>query len=209
MKFLLLPAASLILLTFCNPGQNRQAGDTGMANEGSGGISSRDTVPSSTPAPAASGSGTESATPAGILSQMNVANTMEIQLARMAAKQASSPAVKRIANKLVTDHSKNRQQVEALAQKLNVSMTPALGGDVAAADSAAMPADLQGKTGAEFDRAFIQHQIQDHQSNIQKIQSQMLPAVQEPQLKAYLQKTLTDMQGHLSSLQQTERQMSS
>jgi putative membrane protein len=72
-----------------------------------------------------------------------------------------------------------------------------------------MPAELQGKTGAEFDRAFVQHQIQLHQSNIQKIQNQMLPAVQEPQLKAYLQKTVKAMQGHLATLEQTEQQIRS
>ncbi len=210
MRSALLPAAALALLTFCTPGENRQSGDTGTANDASGGMSSRDTAPSSSPAPAGTAdTGGGTATPPAILSQMNVANTMEIQLSKLAAKQASSPAVKRIANKLVTDHTKNRQEVTALARKLNVSMTPAAGGNVSASDSAAMPAELQGKSGTEFDRAFVQHQIQAHQNNIQKIQSQLLPAVQEPQIKAYLQKTVTEMQGHLSTLQQTEKQMSS
>ena len=209
MRSALLPAAALALLTFCSPGNDRQS-DTGMANDGSGGMSSRDTAASSAPAPAGADTGASTeATPAAILSQMNVANTMEIQLSRMAAKQASSPAVKRIATQLVTDHSKNRQEVTALAKKLNVSLTPAAGGSVSASDSAAMPAELQGASGAEFDRAFVQHQIQLHQNNIQKIQSQTLPAVQEPQVKAYLQKTLKDMQKHLATLEKTEQQLTS
>ena len=209
MRSALLPAAALALLTFCSPGNDRQS-DTGMANDGSGGMSSRDTAPSSAPAPAGAdtGTGTET-TPAAILSQMNVANTMEIQLSRMASKRATSPAVKRIATQLVTDHSKNRQQVTALAKKLNVSLTPAAGGNISSRDSAAMPAELQGASGAEFDRGFVQHQIQLHQNNIQKIQNQTLPAVQEPQVKAYLQKTLKEMQGHLTTLEKTEQQLSS
>ena len=89
MRFVLLPAAALALLTFCNPGNNRQS-DTGMANDGSGGMSSRDTAPSSAPAPAgADTAASTEATPAAILSQMNVANTMEIQLSRLASKQAT------------------------------------------------------------------------------------------------------------------------
>jgi putative membrane protein len=127
----------------------------------------------------------------------------------MASKQATTPAVKRIATQLVTDHTKNRREVTALAKKLNVSLTPATGGDVSARDSAAMPAELQGKSGPEFDRAFVQHQIQLHENNIQKIQTQLLPAVEEPQVKAYLQKTLKAMQGHLATLQKTEQQLSS
>jgi putative membrane protein len=209
MRSTLLPAAALALLTFCGPGNDRQ-NDTGMANDAVGGMSSRDTAPSSAPAPAgADTGGSAEATPPAILSQMNVANTMEIQLSRMASKQATTPAVKRIATQLVTDHSKNRQEVTALAKTLNVSLTPATGGNVSASDSAAMPAELQGASGAEFDRAFVQHQIQLHQNNIQKIQGQLLPAVQEPQLKAYLQKTLKAMQGHLATLEKTEQQLSS
>jgi putative membrane protein len=209
MRSAILPAAALALLTFCSPGNNRQS-DTGMASDGSGGMSSRDTAPSSAPAPAATDTGgTTEATPAAILSQMNVSNTMEIQLSRLAAKQATSPAVKRIATQLVTDHSKNRQEVTALAKKLKVSLTPAAGGNVTAADSAAMPADLKSATGAEFDRAFVQHQIQLHHSNMEKIQNQTLPAVQDTQVKAYLQKTLKEMQGHLATLEKTEQQLSS
>jgi putative membrane protein len=92
---------------------------------------------------------------------------------------------------------------------MNVSLTPAAGGSVTTGDSAAMPAQLQGVSGAEFDRAFVQHQIQLHESNIQKIQDQLLPQVQEPQIKAYLQKTLKEMQGHLATLEKTEQQLSS
>ena len=77
-----------------------------------------------------------------------------------------------------------------------------------ASDSAAMPAELEGKSGAEFDRAFVQHQIQLHQNNIQKIQTQLLPAVQEAQLESYLQKTVKEMQGHLATLEKTEQQIS-
>jgi putative membrane protein len=208
MRFALIPAAALALLTFCSPGNDRQS-DTGMANDGAGGMSSRDTAPSSAPAPVGTDAGATNATPPAILSQMNVSNSMEIQLSRMASKQATSPAVKRIAALLVTDHSKNRQEVTALAKKLNVSLTPAAGGSVTAGDSAAMPAQLQNVSGAEFDRAFVQHQIQLHESNIQKIQDQLLPQVQDPQLKAYLQKTLKEMQGHLATLEKTEQQLSS
>jgi putative membrane protein len=209
MRSAFFPAAALALLTFCSPGNNRQS-DTGMANDGSGGMSTGDTAPSSAPAPAGAemGAGAE-ATPAAVLSQMNVANTMEIQLSQLAAKQATSPAVKRIATTLVTHHNRNRSELTALAKKLNVSLTPAAGGSVTASDSAALPSELQGASGAEFDRAFVQHQIQLHQNNIQKIQSQLLPAAQEPQLKAYLQETVKAMQGHLATLQKTEQQLSS
>jgi putative membrane protein len=209
MQFALLPTATLILLASCSPG-NRGSSETGMADGGGGGFNSRDTI-ASAPADssAASGSNEASSPVSAVLSQMNVANTTEIQLASLAAKKAASPKVKQIATKLASDHAKNREQVRALAQKLSVSLTPGQGGNVAAADSAAMPPDLQGKAGREFDRAFIQHEISDHQSNIQKLQSQVIPSAQNADVKSYLQKTVTEMQGHLASLKQVQRQLGS
>ncbi len=207
MRSRFLPLGALLLLSFCSPANDRRSGETGMAGDEPGGVSGRDTMPS--PAAPSTADADASTTPAAILSQMNVANTTEIQLARLAAKKASSPEVKRIAEKLAIDHSKNREQVRALSQQLNVPVTPAAGGDLSAADSVAMPADLQGKTGTEFDNAFVQHEIRDHETNIQRIQSQLLPAAQDPQLKSYLQKTIAEMQGHLASLNQVRQKIGS
>jgi putative membrane protein len=202
-----LPSALLGLLVACSSGDKGRGGDTGMADSAAGGMSSHDTM--SSMSGDSSVSGNTSVTPQGVLSQMNVANTTEIQLSTMAAGKARSPQVKQIARKLTADHTKNRQQVQALAQKMNVTLTPSAGGSISAADSAALPSDLQGKTGPDFDKAFVQHEIQDHQSNIEKIQSQILPSIQNDQVKSYLQKTVTEMQGHLSSLKQVQQQLGS
>jgi len=207
MKMIWLPSAVLLLSLACSSGENRRGGDTGMADSASGGLSSHDTMPMAGDSGGVAGN--TSVTPEGVLSQMNVANTTEIELGTVAAKKAGSAQVKQIARKLVTDHTKNRQQVQALARKLNVSLTPSQGGSMSAADSAAMPADLQSKSGTDFDRAFIQHEIADHQSNIDKIEKQILPSLQNDQVKAYLQKTVTEMQEHLSSLQKVQQQLGS
>ena len=201
----LAPATALVLLTFCSPRNDNQGGSESASND-AGGMSSHDTMPMA--APPADTTSNPASTPAAILSQMNVANTTEIQLARMATKKASSPAVKQLAQKLAAEHTKNRQEVMALAKKMNVSLTPQSGGSVSPADSAAVPSDLRTTSGAQFDKAFVEQQIGDHESNIQKIQSQMLPSVQDAQLKTYLQKTVSDMKGHLSSLQQTQKKLS-
>jgi putative membrane protein len=208
MQFALLPTATLILLASCSPGN--RGSETAMADGGGGGFNSRDTI-ASAPADtsAASDSSVGSSPTSAVLIQMNVANATEIQVASMAAKMAASPKVKQIAAKLASDHAKNREQVRALAQKLNVSLISAQGGDFSAAGAAAMPPDLQGKSGKAFDRAFIQHEVNDHQSNIEKLQTQVIPSAQNAEVKAYLQKTVTEMQGHLASLKQVQRQLGS
>jgi putative membrane protein len=211
MRFAFIPPALLTLLVSCSSG-DRNPKDTGMADNGAGGFNSRDTIPAA--GTSAADSSTAPGAPAasesaGILSQLNVANTTEIQLATLAAKKAASPKVKQIAARLAADHSKNREQLRALAQKLNLTLTPAQGGSISAADSVVMPPDLQGKTGGSFDRAFIQQEINDHQSNIEKLQTQAIPSAENAGIKAYLEQTLSDMQGHLASLKQVQHRLRS
>lgn len=193
MRFRFFPAA-LALLTFCSPGNNRRAGETGMASDTAARPAAETASTATTP---------EAVTPAAILSQLYTANASEIRVSKLAAKKAASPAVKRVAGKLAADHAKNLEEEQALAQKLSISLTPA----GAEEGSAALPAELQGKTGRDFDKAFIEHEIKDHEDNIQKIQTQLLPAASNSEVKDYLQKTLTAIQAHLASLKQVQRQL--
>jgi putative membrane protein len=214
MRSMLLPAAALAVLTFCSPSRDRQTSDTGMGGATAGGLSSNDTMstmPSSAGDTASSATSASSAntpaTPAGMLSQLSIANMTEVQVAGMAAKKATSAQVKQVAKKLVTDHTMNESQVKALAKKLKVDLTSAQGGNVMAADSAALPSDLQAVSGKQFDLAFVRHEIEDHQSNIEKIRNQMIPAASDPQVKAFLQKTVTAMEGHLAALKRVQQQV--
>lgn len=202
MRYAYIPAAATVaLLTFCSPRSN--AGDSAAAGAPETGMASSDTASTGTPAADAA-----PMTPNGMLSQIDLANTAEIDLGKKAQTAGSSPQVKRIAKKLQTDHAKNHQELQALARKLNVDIVPATTGAINP-DSGTMPADLTNKRGAEFDRAYVAHEIQDHQSNIDKIQNTMIPAASNTQVKAFLQKTLTAMQGHMTELEQIQKGLSS
>ncbi|HEX5575017.1 MAG TPA: DUF4142 domain-containing protein [Gemmatimonadales bacterium] len=200
--------ALLALLVSCSPG-SRRSSETGMVEGGAGGLSTRDTLPASADTMsftrADSGKTGVSSAPAAILSEMNAAITSEIQLANVAARKASSPKVKQIARKLAADHARNREELRALAQKLNVTLTSAQAGSVSATDSAALPVDLRAMSGRKFDLAFLDHEIQDHQSVIERLQTQVIPSVQNADIKAYLQKTLKEMQNHLSLLKHVRK----
>jgi putative membrane protein len=197
MRSMMIPAVAAAVLMACTPGQDRSAG--GASAEGpesgmTGDTSVQDTASSGTPTGA-----TTPATPAGMFSRLELINTAEIQTAKLASRQAKAPEVKEIARTLVTHHTKNRRELEALAKQMNVSLLPAAGGNTAR-DTAGVLA-LSGLEGPEFDRTFVQQQIEAHQSNISAIESQMIPSAQDEQTRQFLQKTLTAMRGHLASLQ--------
>jgi len=212
MRSIVVPSAIMAFLVSCSPG-NRKGNESGMAEGGAGGLSSRDTLATtsatdSTTTTNSTTTNTASA-PAAILSQLDVANTAEIQLASAAAKKAASPKVKQIASKLAADHRNNREQLQALAQRLNLDLSPTQGGNISLADSARAPSDLMGKSGRDFDRAYVEYEITEHEANVQRLQTQAIPSVQNADVKAFLQKTVTEMQSHLSSLQQVKKQLGS
>jgi putative membrane protein len=183
MRSNLILGAALALLTFCSPDRNRQDSETGLGS--AAGADSSAPAENATP------------TPAAILSELSVANKAETQLAAVAAKQATSPQVKQVAKKLAADHGRNLEQLRALAQKLGLNLT----------DSTGLPDDLRGKSGPDFDRTFVRREIEEHQANIQKIKTEMIPAAQNEQIRAYLQETVTEMEAHLAALKRAEQRL--
>src|SRR5688572_22389814 len=124
---------------------------------------------------------------------------MEVKMGRLGAQKGHSEAVRQLGQKLVQDHSKANQELKLLASQKNITLpteTPS--------EHQAMLSHLQSLEGAEFDKAFKKHAVEDHQKDIQKFQT----ALQSPDadLKAFAQKTLPVLQQHLEMAQKIEAQ---
>jgi putative membrane protein len=194
---MLVPAAALVVLAGCSPASDR--GDTSAS-----GAAGSETGMASTDS-ASVGATTPVATmdASGVVSQLAIANQSEIQQARAAVKKASAPTVKQFAAQLVKDHKANAKQLQELSTKLGVTV-----GDTGATESAsATMGELAGKSGKEFDQAFLDAQIQAHEQNIDKIRNQLLPASDQPELRDYLQQTASSMEGHLASAKQLKQDL--
>jgi putative membrane protein len=137
-----------------------------------------------------------------------VANQTEIQQGQAAAKKASSQPVKQFANQLVKDHKANSQKLQQLAKQMGVTLADSGAKTTTESQSATM-GELAGKSGKEFDQAFIDAQIQAHEQNIDRIRNQLLPAVDRPELRDYLQQTASAMEGHLASAKQLKQDLAS
>jgi putative membrane protein len=196
MRSAVFPAAALALLAACSPDHNRQNREVAM-------------LPSDTAAADRGDYGATTAPldPGAILSELDEASTAEIQTAELVARKASTAQVKKIARKLVADHTRNREELRAVAQKLSLPFTPVEGDRVSTADSVTLPPELGSKIGVDFDRAFVEYEIGGHLSNIDRIKTKLLPTVQNQPLKTYLQRTLTEMESHLAALKQLEERL--
>ena len=205
MRWMLLPATALVVLAGCSPASDRD--DTaGSGTPGSEtGMASTDTgVAGTTSAGATTPAGTVDAT--GVLSQVAVANQTEIQQAEAAAKKATEPTVKQFATQIARDHKANSKELEQLAAKVGATLGDRDAQAATESQSATM-GELAGKTGKDYDQAFIEAQIQAHEQNIDKIRNQLLPASDNPEVREYLQQTAAAMEGHLASAKQLKQDL--
>jgi putative membrane protein len=136
----------------------------------------------------------------------DAANTADIETGTLAAKRAQSKDVRDYGAMIAHDHEAVRQMGRDLAKKLGVTPTPPAG-DASAKTQAEVMASLRAKHGADFDRALLQHEVAFHKSVIDAIQTTLLPAIQNKELKALVEKVAPAFQAHLLAAQRLERQL--
>ncbi len=66
-------------------------------------------------------------------------------------------------------------------------------------------AELRTKSGAEFDKAYAETEVAYHQAVIDAINQTLLPAIQNAELKAFVEKVGPAFQGHLEAAKQLQR----
>jgi putative membrane protein len=145
---------------------------------------------------------------ATIVAIFDNANTFDIATGKLAAKQGQSNEVRQFGAMLARDHAMVRQQGRDLAQKLGVTPTPPAG-DHSAQDQAATLQRLSALRGAEFDRAFLQHEAAFHTDVIAAIKSTLLPAIQNEELKALVVKVAPAFQAHLDMAENLGKRIAS
>jgi putative membrane protein len=126
---------------------------------------------------------------------------VEVALAEMAQKKASSPDVKKLADRIHTDHTKANGELKQMASKNGWTLKTAPG-----AEHSAMRGKLQKATGAEFDRAFVEAMIADHKKDIAEFERYSSSGTDEA-LKRFASSTLPTLKSHLDMAQECQRTM--
>ena len=130
-----------------------------------------------------------------IVAIFDAANTADIETGQLAAERGHSKEARDFGAMLARDHKAVRKQGRDLAGRLGVKPTPPADDASAKAHAEAM-ATLRAKRGAEFDRAFLDHEVQFHQSVIDAIQGTLLPAIQNAELKELVVKVAPAFEAH-------------
>ncbi len=96
------------------------------------------------------------------------ANIAEVELGRMARDRAATPEVKKFAAMMVDDHTKANESLTALASRHNIAVPSAI--DDKHND---LRDKLAKKTGADFDKDYIDAMVDGHQDVLDKLGSRV------------------------------------
>lgn len=132
-----------------------------------------------------------------VLALFDEANTADIWTGRLAFSKGQSADVRNLGAMVMADHEAVQQMARDLAKKQRISVAPPANDD-SAKGLAAGVALLQSKSGAEFDRAYLAHELQFHRDAIAAVKSTLLPAAANEELKALLTTVLAGFEHHLA-----------
>ena len=141
-----------------------------------------------------------------IVAIFDAANTADIETGRLAIERGQSKEVRDFGAMLARDHDVVRKQGRDLAAKLGVTPTPPADDAGARAHAAAM-AKLRAVPAAEFDHAFLQHEVAFHKSVIDAVTTTLLPAIQNAEVRALVTKVAPAFQGHMMAADNLDKRL--
>ncbi|WP_294246418.1 DUF4142 domain-containing protein [uncultured Chryseobacterium sp.] len=147
----------------------------------------------------------DSATTAGTTSASGTLNTqdkkftdaaamggmMEVMAGQLASTNGNSATIKSLGKMMVTDHTKANNELKAWASKAGYTLPASVDADMQKKYD-----ELKMKKGAEFDRAYADMMVMDHEKTI-ALFKQEASAGGDASLKAFASKTLPTLEHHL------------
>ena len=115
----------------------------------------------------------------------------EVALGTLAAQQGTDAGVKSFGNRMTNDHGKANDELKALATNKGLALPTDLDTEAKKTQD-----DLSKRSGPDFDKAYMHDMIKDHQKDVAEFQKEST-AAQDPDIKAWVSKTLPTLQDHL------------
>jgi putative membrane protein len=126
------------------------------------------------------------------------ANSIDIELARVAVSKADKAEVKAFARTMITDHSAVNGQAAALAGRLGVTPKNNPVSQSLLTGAQAARASLEKLGGAAFDRAYIDREVAYHQAVLDALDGLLIPTTENAELKKLLVEVRPAIATHLA-----------
>jgi putative membrane protein len=118
----------------------------------------------------------------------------EVELGKIAQKNSSNEKIKNFGAMMVTDHGKVNDELMAIAKTKNITLPTAC-----SADEMKNVDELSKKTGADFDKAYVDAMIDGHKKALDLMQTEAKDG-KDADLKAFAAKTAPAVQAHLDAI---------
>lgn len=115
---------------------------------------------------------------------------MEVELGKLAQQKGQMKEVKDFGTMMVNDHQKVNQELKAHAARLNITLPDSMG-----EKHMEHVKELRNKTGAEFDKAYMDLMVSDHKEDVEMFEN-AAKDLEDPQLKTFVSNTVTTLRQH-------------
>jgi len=126
---------------------------------------------------------------------------MEVRLGELAQQQAKAQAVKDFGQRMVEDHGAANGKLMQIAEQKGIELPQDL-----SEDAQQTVEELQQQSGAEFDEAYMDEMVSDHEDDVAAFEDYVENA-QDQDLRAFAEETLPTLQEHLELAKQTQEQV--
>ena len=141
-----------------------------------------------------------------IVALLAAANQSDIEGGQLAETKADSREVRSYGTRMISDHGSMLRESNQLAKQLMITpIQPAQGQHMLSEHKQSMET-LKKKSGEQFDRAYIDHEIQMHQKVIGLVEKATQEA-DNPRLRMLLEQSRPALQDHLEQAQNVKRSL--
>lgn len=125
------------------------------------------------------------------------ANQIDVDAGKLAKSHTKNKDVLAFANQMVTDHTAVNKQASALVKKLKVKPEESDTSKSLEKGAKENMDHLKKLKGAEFDKAYVDHEVAYHQAVLDAIDKTLIPGAHNAELKSLIEKVRPAIAAHL------------
>lgn len=126
----------------------------------------------------------------------------EVTLGELAQQQAKDEQVVQFGQRMVQDHGQANEKLMAIAEQKGIELPQEL-----PEDAQETYQELQQLSGAEFDQAYMEEMVTDHEEDVELFEEQAQSG-KDPDLRAFAEETLPILREHLQMAEEIHSELS-
>lgn len=137
-----------------------------------------------------------------------VANQIDIRNGELAQKKSKDPEVLKFAQTMIDDHNAVIGKAVELVKKLGVTPKDNAVSQKLLKDAESMHKSLESKSGADFNKAYVNNEVAYHKAVIDAVEGLLIPESENQELKQLLQNVVPALKAHLGHAEMLQKNLS-